>query len=146
VVAPVEVARRLAQLKQGADLHTSTFAQMVAYETARGGFLDAHVRHVRKVYGRRRDTMLRALEAHFPEEVRWTHPQGGLFLWVTLPRGLDSSCLLGRALQQKVAFVPGEGGASTLRLNFSYCPPAGIEEGIGRLGQVIRQAIAGRQR
>ncbi|HEX6739996.1 MAG TPA: PLP-dependent aminotransferase family protein, partial [Vicinamibacteria bacterium] len=105
VVAPADVIRKLVQLKQGADLHTSTFAQMVAYETARGGFLDAHVRHVRKVYGRRRDIMLRALEAHFPPQVRWTRPQGGLFLWVTLPPELDSACLLGRALEQKVAFV-----------------------------------------
>jgi 2-aminoadipate transaminase len=151
VVAPVEVIRKLVQLKQGADLHTSTFAQMVAYETARGGFLDAHVKHVRKVYGRRRDVMLRSLEAHFPAQVRWTRPQGGLFLWVTLPPELDSAALLGRSLEQKVAFVPGapffpgEGGGSTLRLNFSYSAPVRIEEGVGRLGKVIREALARRQ-
>jgi 2-aminoadipate transaminase len=150
VTAPADVIRKLVQLKQGADLHTSTFAQMVAYETARGGFLDAHVRHLRKVYGRRRDAMLRAMEAHFPPPVRWTRPQGGLFLWVTLPPELDSACLLARSLQEKVAFVPGapffpaEGGASTLRLNFSFCTPARIEEGIERLGKVIRQALAAR--
>jgi 2-aminoadipate transaminase len=152
VVAPPEVIRRLGQLKQGADLHTSTFTQMVAYETARGGFLDAHIRHVRQVYGRRRDAMVRALEAHFPEEVRWTRPEGGLFLWVTLPPELDSSSLFARALQEKVAFVPGapffagEGGASSLRLNFSYSSPQRIEEGIARLGKVIRQALALRLR
>jgi 2-aminoadipate transaminase len=151
VVAPEEVVRKLVQLKQGADLHTGTFSQMVAYETARGGFLDEHVRYVRKVYGRRRDAMLRSLEAHFPEDVHWTRPQGGLFLWVTLPPELDSANLLGRALRQGVAFVPGrpffpaEGGGSTLRLNFSYCPPPRIEEGIGRLGAVIRRALAERR-
>jgi 2-aminoadipate transaminase len=151
VVAPDDVVRKLVQLKQGADLHTGTFAQMVAYETARGGFLDAHVLHVRKVYSRRRDAMLRALEAHFPEEVLWTRPEGGLFLWVTLPPELDSASLLGRALQERVAFVPGrpffpaEGGGECLRLNFSYCPPPRIEEGIARLGLVIKEALARRR-
>ncbi|HSB62115.1 MAG TPA: PLP-dependent aminotransferase family protein, partial [Vicinamibacteria bacterium] len=85
VVAPQEVIGRLTQMKQGADLHTSTFAQMVAHESARGGFLDGHVRRIRELYGERRDAMLRSLERHFPPGVRWTRPQGGLFLWVTLP-------------------------------------------------------------
>ena len=152
VVAPDEVARKLVQFKQGADLHTSTFAQMVAYETARDGFLDRHVRRIRELYGARRDAMLRALEDHMPEGVRWTRPHGGLFLWVTLPRGLDSSILLGRALQARVAFVPGApffpdgGGAETLRLNFSYCAPDLIDEGMRRLGGVIRAALASRPR
>ncbi|MFQ6117767.1 MAG: PLP-dependent aminotransferase family protein, partial [Candidatus Bipolaricaulia bacterium] len=88
VIAPVEVIERLVQAKQGADLHTSTFIQMVAYEVARGGFLDRHVRRIRAVYRERRDAMLAALERHFPEGVCWTHPQGGLFLWATLPEGL----------------------------------------------------------
>jgi 2-aminoadipate transaminase len=150
VVAPEEVIRKLVMIKQSADLHTSTFTQMIAYETARGGFLDAHVRQIRAVYGARRDTMLAALERHFPSEVRWTHPQGGLFLWVTLPSGLDSALLLKEALAQKVAFVPGGpffpagGGAGTMRLNFSYSRPEVIEEGIARLGEVLRQALAKR--
>ena len=145
VVAPTEVIEKLVQLKQGTDLHTSTFTQMVAYEVARGGFLDQHVRVIRKVYGDRRDAMLRALKAHFPPGVRWTQPQGGLFLWVTLPERLDSAELLREALEEKVAFVPGApfypkgGGASTCRLNFSYCNPQKIEEGIRRLGGVLRR-------
>jgi 2-aminoadipate transaminase len=85
VIAPTEVINRLVQAKQGADLHTSTFIQMVAYEVARGGFLDRHVREIRAVYRARRDAMLAALEEYFPEGARWTHPQGGLFLWATLP-------------------------------------------------------------
>jgi 2-aminoadipate transaminase len=135
-------------MKQGADLHTSTFCQMVAYEVARGGFLDRHVRDVRQVYGDRRDAMLQALGRDFPEGVTWTRPQGGLFLWVTLPRGLDSGRLFEAALREKVAFVPGAsffpggGGERTLRLNFSYCPPATIEEGIRRLGAVIERQLA----
>lgn len=147
VVAPEEVIAKLTQMKQGADLHTSTFAQMVAYETARGGFLDRHVRRIRAVYGARRDAMLDALQRHFPASVRWTRPQGGLFLWVTLPAGADAAALLPLALAEKVAFVPGTafhprgGGAHTLRLNFSYCAPDVIEEGIRRLGAVLRRHL-----
>lgn len=147
VVAPEDVIARLAMLKQGADLHTSTFVQMVAYETARGGFLDRHVRRIRAVYRERRDAMLRALEAHFPSEASWTRPQGGLFLWMTLPAGMDASALLAEALRRKVAFVPGVsffptgGGAETLRLNFSYCAPPLIEEGVRRLAAVVKEAL-----
>jgi 2-aminoadipate transaminase len=149
VVAPEEVAVRLTQLKQGADLHSSTFAQMVAFETARGGFLDRHVRELRRVYGQRRLAMLNALERHFPPGVRWTRPDGGLFLWVSLPRLLDSQELLERALEAKVAFVPGAafhpagGGAHTMRLNFSYARPEVIEEGVRRLGLVLAAALGG---
>jgi 2-aminoadipate transaminase len=134
-------------VKQGADLHTSTFTQMLAYETARGGFLDRHVRRIREVYGARRNAMLVSLEKHFPQGVTWTRPQGGLFLWVTLPAGLDSSVLLADAVKEKVAFVPGSaffalgGGEKTLRLNFSYCTPEVIEEGIKRLGRVIDRRL-----
>lgn len=149
IVAPEEVIRRLVQMKQGTDLHTGTFVQMVAYETARGGFLDGHVRRIRKVYGERRDAMLAALEREFPAGVRWTRPDGGLFLWVTLPRGIDASAVLHDALQEKVAFVPGAsffphgGGEESFRLNFSYCRPAVIEEGIRRLGRVVRRHVRG---
>jgi 2-aminoadipate transaminase len=137
------------QMKQGADLHSSTFCQMVAYEVAKDGFLDRHVRKIREVYGERRNAMLGALERHCPPEVRWTKPQGGLFLWITLPEGLDSTLLLKEALEQeKVAFVPGTsffprgGGERTCRLNFSYARPDVIDEGIRRLGNVIKQKLA----
>ncbi len=148
VVGPLAVIAKLVQLKQGADLHTSTFTQMVAHEAVRGGFLDLHIPVIRRVYGERMRAMLEALERHFPPSVRWTRPQGGLFLWVTLPEGLDSSTLLDEALREKVAFVPGRsffpqgGGASTLRLNFSYCTPERIEEGIRRLGGLIEGAVS----
>jgi len=147
VVAPVEVVEKLTQLKQGTDLHTSTFTQMVAHEVARGGFLDGHVRVIRKLYGDRRDAMLRALKAHFPSGMPSTRPQGGLFLWVTLPPGLDSAKVLEEALEEKVAFVPGApffprgGGGGAFRLNFSYCNPQKIEEGMRRLGNVLRRHI-----
>ena len=147
VVAPEEVMARLVQMKQGADLHTSSFSQMVAYEVARGGFLDRHVRRIRQVHGERRDAMLQALERNFPPGVLWTRPKGGLFLWVTLPEGMDSKELLAEALQEKVAFVPGTsfypcgGGQRTMRLNFSYATPEAIEEGIRRLGAVISRHV-----
>ena len=118
------------QLKQGTDLHTSTFTQMVAYEAARGGFLDRHVPLIRRVYGERLKAMLGALERHFPQGARWTRPQGGLFLWVTLPEGCDSERLLEEALLAKVAFVPGRsffpsgGGSSTLRLTSPTARPS----------------------
>jgi 2-aminoadipate transaminase len=145
VVAPREVIQRLVMAKQGSDLHTSTFDQMVAFEVARGGFIDQHVRRIRDVYGRHRDVMLQALERTFPREsgVRWTKPQGGLFLWITLPESLDASVLLQEAIREKVAFVPGVcfhpdgSGHNTMRLNFSNASEAMINEGIARLGRVI---------
>jgi len=148
IVAPPEVISKLTQLKQGADLHTSTFGQMVAYEVARDGFLDEHVKLIRRVYRERRDAMLEALQAEFPSEVTWTRPQGGLFLWVTLPEGLDAQQLFAAAIQEHVAFVPGESfyapngtteeGRRHLRLNFSASDPEKIHEGIRRLGVAIR--------
>jgi 2-aminoadipate transaminase len=145
VVAPEAVISKLVQLKQGADLHSSTFCQYIAYEVARGGFLDRHVRRIRNVYGERRDAMLRALDRHAPPGVRWTRPSGGLFLWATLPEGFDTLKLLDEAIAEKVAFVPGAafypcgGGERTMRLNFSYAAPDVIEEGIKRLSKVIER-------
>ena len=150
VVAPEAVVRKLVQIKQAADLHTSTFCQHVAYEVARGGFLDQHVKRIRAVYGARRDAMLAALDRHFPPGVRWTRPKGGLFLWATAPRGTDMAEVLKEALSEKVAFVPGApfhpaGGAhESMRLNFSYAPPDVIEEGIRRLGRVLARALSRR--
>lgn len=147
VVAPQEVIRKLVQAKQGADLHTATFNQIVAYEVSRGGFLDRHVWMIRRVYGERRNVMLEALENFFPEGSTWTRPQGGLFLWSTLPEGLNSKKLLEKAIEQKVAYVPGEsffargGGERTMRLNFSYAKPETIRLGIERLGNVIKEQL-----
>jgi 2-aminoadipate transaminase len=148
IVAPEAVIQKLVQIKQGADLHTSTFCQHVAYEVARDGFLDRHVKRIRAVYGVRRDAMLAALERHAPPGLRWTRPRGGLFLWLTAPKGIDTMALLGEALKEKVAFVPGApfypkgGGQESMRLNFSYCPPDVIDEGIRRLSRVLERAIA----
>jgi 2-aminoadipate transaminase len=150
IVAPPEVIGKLAQLKQGADLHTSTFTQFVAYEVARDGFLDKHVKLIRKIYGERRDVMLQALQEFFPPAVTWTHPKGGLFLWVTLPEGLDMQALFKSAIDQNVAFVPGDSfyahdgreGSRHMRLNFSNAAPEQIREGIRRLAAAVKSQLA----
>jgi 2-aminoadipate transaminase len=148
VIAPAQVIDRLVQAKQGADLHTATFNQMLAYEVARGGFLDEHIRTIRRVYGERRDAMLEALDTYMPPGVSWTRPQGGLFLWVTLPPQLDAKDVFRLAVERNVAFVPGHsfhpcgGGANTLRLNFSNATPDRIREGIARLGGALFEATA----
>lgn len=147
VVAPVEVVRKLVQAKQGADLHTSSFDQMMAYEVMRGGFLEEHVKEIREMYRQRRDAMLAAMDRHFPDGVAWTRPQGGLFLWVTLPPGVDCLELIGVAIEQRVAFVPGTAfyadgrGRDALRLTFATCPTDMIDEGIKRLGKAIATRV-----
>ncbi len=139
IIAPPDVIAKMIQLKQGMDLHTSTFTQAVAYEVAKDGFLDEHVKLIRRVYGERRDVMLAA------------HPKGGLFLWVTLPAGVDAKKLFEAALKLNVAFVPGdpfyagngfsEEGSRHLRLNFSNAKPDQIREGIRRLAIAVKQQM-----
>lgn len=148
VVAPPEVIRKMVLSKQGADLHTATFNQVVAYEVIKNGFLDEHIHLIRKVYRERRDAMLNSLAREMPAGVRWTHPQGGLFLWATLPEEMDTAQIFTEAIKEKVAFVPGAsffpcgGGHNTMRLNFSYATTEQIEEGVGRLARVIRKFIS----
>lgn len=151
IVAPEAVIKRCVTAKQGMDLHTSSFVQMVAYEVARGGFLDMHVKKIRAVYRERRNLMLAMLEEHFPPEARWTRPEGGLFLWVTLPEAIDTAELLDKAVAHKVAYVPGSAFSphgrshNTFRLNFSNATPEMIELGIRRLGEVIAAELVDRR-
>lgn len=151
IVAPAQVIAKLVQLKQGTDLHTSTFTQIVAYEVARDGFLDEHVKIIRQIYCERRNVMLEALAQYFPAEVTWTRPKGGLFLWVTLAEGMDAQKLFNTAIRENVAFVPGnsfyapngdsEEGRRHLRLNFSAAEPDQIREGIRRLSIAVRRQL-----
>jgi len=148
MVAPAEVIQHCVMAKQGMDLHTSTFVQMVAYEVLKDGFLKQHVRKIRDVYQARRDVMLAALGNYFPPGISWTRPQGGLFLWVKLPESLDSVAILEKAVENKVAFVPGTafypdgGGQNTMRLNFSNAQPEQIKTGIRRLGEVLAKEMS----
>jgi len=115
--------------KQGADLQSSTFDQFLAYELASSDWLKDHIANIRKVYRERRDAMLQAFEDFMPEGTTWTRPQGGLFLWLTLPEGCNTLELFPIAIEEKVAYVPGasfypKGGPNnTMRLNFSACNP-----------------------
>jgi DNA-binding transcriptional MocR family regulator len=134
-------------MKQAADLHSSTINQMAISEVAERGF-DAQVAKVRAVYSQRRNAMLAALEKYMPSGTSWTKPEGGMFIWVTLPEGMDGAKLLARSLESaKVAFVPGQAffadgsGANTFRVSFSCANDQMIDEGISRLGRLIASEI-----
>jgi Transcriptional regulators containing a DNA-binding HTH domain and an aminotransferase domain (MocR family) and their eukaryotic orthologs len=147
MVAPQAVISKLITAKQGVDLHTATFNQIVANEISKNNFLDKHIQRIQNTYRTRRDAMLESLEEQMPEGVTWTHPQGGLFLWATTPASINTLQLFAQAEAQKVAFVPGEyfyaNGQihNTMRLNFSCCQPDVINEGICRLGTLLKQEI-----
>jgi 2-aminoadipate transaminase len=150
VIAPPEVIHKLVMTKQAADLHTSSFNQYVAYEVAKGGFLDEHVKVIRAIYKERRDVMFEMMEEVFPQGVTWSKPLGGMFLWGVLPEGMDAAEVLKRAIEKKVAFVPGAafhprgGGENTMRINFSYSSPDVIREGVIRLGGTLKELIGER--
>lgn len=144
VVAAKPTISQLVLLKQAADLHSSTINQMAVHHVAEGCF-DTHISKLRQAYQVRRDVMLNALAKHMPDAVEWTRPEGGMFIWMTLPKGVDGAQLLEKSLQTvKVAFVPGQAffpdgsGANTIRLSFSNSDEATIAEGIRRLGDVMQ--------
>lgn len=148
IVAPAEIIAKLVLLKQGTDLHTSTFNQMLVYEIASSGFLEKHINEVCRVYGERCSVMLEALEEFSPPGVSWTRPRGGMFLWVTLPEGVDSHDVLEAALRHEIAFVPGnaffldpDSGSRYMRLNFSNASAQRIRDGIQRLSDAIRDEM-----
>jgi DNA-binding transcriptional MocR family regulator len=148
VAAPLPVIRRLVLIKQASDLHTATLTQMVMHEVVQD-VLPQHLTPIRDAYRARRDAMLAALAREMPPGVRWTTPQGGMFLWLSLPAGIDAAALLPRAIAEaQVAFVPGRAfhhdgtGADTLRLNFSLADEPRIGEGIARLGALIAKSLA----
>jgi 2-aminoadipate transaminase len=148
LVAPAPVLRQLILGKGSADLCSSSISQYFIAEYFQAGPWINYVRSLSELYRRRRDVMLDALAEHFPREATWTHPQGGLFLWATLPDYIDTTDLLARAIEERVAFVPGRAafvdgrGGSSMRLNFSGVNEDEIREGIHRLGEVIREQVA----
>lgn len=143
LIAPQALHRKLVQAKQAADLHTPSFTQRIVHEVIKDGFLDAHIPRIRSLYASQCAAMLDALRRHFPADVSWNTPEGGMFIWVRLPAHIDSMLLLQKAIAENVAFVPGapffanEPQANTLRLSFVTVPPAKIEEGIARLAGLI---------
>lgn len=145
--AAPKVLEKFNLVKQGADLQTSTTTQMILSQFLDDNDLEAHIDEIIKVYGKRKNVMVDAMKKYFPEEVTFTNPEGGLFLWVTLPEGLNARDIAVKAIEQKVAFVPG--GAfypespeeNHFRLNYSCMPEDKIEEGIKRLGDVLKDAV-----
>lgn len=141
---PKAIIDQFEKVKQCADLHTSTFNQYIIYEFMAQGLLEPHIEEIKANYRNKRDVMIKALEDHCPEGITWTHPQGGLFLWVTLPEHMSATELFPKAVDLKVAFVPGQPffphgeGDNTLRLNFSFSPVDEIEEGIKRLAKLFK--------
>jgi 2-aminoadipate transaminase len=146
-VAPAPVLAKMNIGKQSSDLCSSSISQYFVSAYFDSGPWEDYVRSLIEIYRRRRDVMLDALAEHFPREARWTHPQGGLFIWATLPDYIDTTDLLARALQEHVAFVPGRAayvdgrGASAMRLNFSGVNEDEIREGIRRIGEVVSEQV-----
>jgi 2-aminoadipate transaminase len=142
-VAPVPLARKMEQAKQATDLHTAQLTQMVVHEVVKDGFLTGHIPTIRKLYAAQCQAMLDALQEFFPAGASWTRPQGGMFIWVTLPKHINSMELLEAAVAQNVAFVPGAPfyantpAPNTLRLSFVTVPPEQIRVGVEKLGRLI---------
>ena len=145
-VAPRLIRDWLYRAKQGADLHSNTYAQALATEYICGGFIERQVPKIIELYRPRQEAMLAALERHMPGEYRWIKPEGGMFIWVEGPPGVDAEQIYWKAVEQKVAFVPGkyfyiepEDGLPTMRLNFTRVDEATIEAAIATLAGVVRQ-------
>lgn len=147
VAAEKEVLRKFNLSKQAADLQSSTISQMELAKFLEVYDIEKHINKMTDVYRKRRDIMLKTMEEEFPKEVKYTHPSGGLFIWVILPKHINAVDLAGKALEKKVAFIPGEafypygGNVNTLRMNYSTMTEEKIVEGIKRLGAVLREAI-----
>lgn len=147
IIAPEELHFKLVQAKQATDLHTPSFTQRIVHEVVKDGFLDEHVPTIRALYRDQCEAMLAALKQHMPEGVTWNRPEGGMFVWATLPKHIDTMQLLEAAVAENVAFVPGapfyahDADHSALRLSFVTVPPARIDEGIARLAALIRARI-----
>lgn len=147
VTASEEILQTLVIAKQAADLHSSTIEQRAVAKLLQSFDYDAHVARLCEVYGERCDTMRKAIEAYFPSEARWTRPEGGLFLWVELPEGISGEEALEDAIRERVAFVPGAPFFANdplhnfIRLNFSNQLPEMIEEGIQRIGNVLKRRM-----
>ena len=146
--APAPVLQKMNFGKQSSDLCSSSISQYFVGAYFDSGPWEEYVRSLIEIYRRRRDVMLDSLAEHFPREAQWTHPQGGFFIWATLPDYIDTTDVLARALEEHVAFVPGRAayvdgrGGSAMRLNFSGVGEDDIREGIRRIGEVVREQVA----
>ncbi len=150
IVADKAIQEKLTMAKQPTDLCTSPLNQSIIYEFCRRGLLKSHIAQIVQLYRKKRDIMINALEKYMPEGsgVDWTHPEGGLFLWLTLPENMDAGELFPKAVEKKVAYVVGSAfhfdrsGHNTMRLNFSFPTEEQIDEGIKRLADLIKQELS----
>jgi len=148
VVADAEILRRMVIAKQSSDVCTSVLSQRIAHEYLARGLVDPQIEKIKKIYGRKLNVMLKGMDEFMPSGLNWIKPEGGMFLWVTLPENVDSGDLLTRALKKKVAFVQGKAffadpkdGRNTMRLNFTHPSDELITEGLRRLGSAVNQEI-----
>lgn len=148
-IAPDPILKKMTIAKQSADVCTNVFSQHIAYYYLAKGYVDTHMEKVNTLYKTKRDTMLHTMDECFPTEVKWTRPDGGMFLWAELPSGVDTKKMLHRAVEKGVAYVSGKaffpyarGGENCMRLNFSYMNRDLICEGIRRLSDVISDEIS----
>ena len=147
IIGQKNLIQNIIVAKQSLDLCTNVFSQALIAEFLNQDLMDAHKEKIKEMYKRKRDIMLDSMEKYLPAGVSWTRPDGGLFLWVTLPESMDSKSLLRNAIEKKVAYVPGESFSTdgniknTLRLNFSNATDENIVEGIKRLGEVIQVEV-----
>jgi len=147
IVTPEAMRDKLVLAKQASDLHTSTLTQRMLHRYLLDYDLEEHLERIRERYAEHCRLMLQAIETHFPKSVRCTHPEGGMFIWGTLPQNCDAMELFNLAIEDKVAFVPGRPffvdgrGEDTFRLNFSNASPEKIEEGIARLGRCMARLL-----
>lgn len=147
IVANEEIMEKIIIAKQASDLHSNYFTQRVVYQYLIDNNVDEHIEKIKKMYRNQRNLMVSMIKEHFPENVKYTGPEGGMFLWVTLPESLSSLDLFDLAIKENVAFVPGRAffadgsGENTLRLNFSNSDEEKIEEGIKRLGKSIYELM-----
>ena len=145
VVAPPAIMEQLVIAKQASDLHSNYLSQRIAYEYLTHQDIDSHITKIRAAYQHQCDVMIRMLKEEFPKTVSYTHPLGGMFIWVTLPAACSSMEVFEQALKENVAVLPGMpfyvdgGGTDTMRLNFSNSTPENIVTGMGRLARVIRR-------
>lgn len=150
VAGPSELLANLVTMKQSTDLCTSTTTQWIATDWLKNNSLSDHLEELRTYYRENRDAMLEAITRSFPEDkgISWTEPNGGLFIWVTLPEEVDADSVFEKGLEENVAFVPGHhfyvdgGGQNTMRLSYSLLTPERIREGINRLGKVLKNELS----
>ncbi len=150
-VAPPTIHQWLVIAKQGVDLHTSTYNQALAAEYLNGGYLATHLPKIIDIYRPKQQAMLAALDRYLPAGFTWSQPEGGMFIWVEGPAGVDCEQLYWQAVARKTAFVPGkffftnrQEGLATMRLNFTMADAATIDRAVAVLGEVIEEALSER--